>query len=80
MDQTCWACRDDQANQTAHMDYGGCLYQEESLSDSEEILKISNEIPSNVSSENHLVQCICTECQGHRQFRTWMNYVAEYHH
>ena len=22
----CWGCREDQPNQLAHMDYGGCLY------------------------------------------------------
>jgi len=23
---TCWGCREDQPNQLAHVDYGGCLY------------------------------------------------------
>jgi len=26
---SCWGCRDDQPNQLAHMDPGGCLYEEE---------------------------------------------------
>ena len=26
---TCWGCRDDQTNQLAHMDFGGCLYSED---------------------------------------------------
>ena len=26
---TCWGCRENQPNQEAHMDYGGCLYIEE---------------------------------------------------
>lgn len=25
---TCWGCREDQANQLGHMDFGGCLYSE----------------------------------------------------
>jgi hypothetical protein len=25
---TCWGCREDQPNQLAHMDKGGCLYDE----------------------------------------------------
>ena len=25
---TCWGCRESQPNQLAHMDYGGCLYEE----------------------------------------------------
>ena len=31
---TCWGCREDQPNQLAHIDYGGCLYtSEEDYSD-----------------------------------------------
>ena len=25
---SCWGCREDQPNQLAHMDYGGCLYSD----------------------------------------------------
>ena len=25
----CWGCKEDQPNQLAHMDYGGCLYEEQ---------------------------------------------------
>lgn len=28
---TCWGCREDQPNQAAHMDEGGCLYIEEKI-------------------------------------------------
>jgi hypothetical protein len=27
--QTCWGCREDQPNQLAHIDPGGCLYNSE---------------------------------------------------
>jgi hypothetical protein len=26
---TCWGCRDDQPNQLAHVDFGGCLYSDD---------------------------------------------------
>jgi len=25
---SCWGCREDQPNQLAHMDYGGCMYDD----------------------------------------------------
>lgn len=28
MPNTCWGCREDQPNQLAHMEYGGCLYDQ----------------------------------------------------
>ena len=34
LEKTCWGCREDQPNQLAHMDLGGCLYSE-FVSDSE---------------------------------------------
>ena len=27
LEKTCWGCREDQPNQLAHMDVGGCLYE-----------------------------------------------------
>lgn len=36
---TCWGCREDQPNQLAHMDIGGCLY-----SPSDDELEIEAEV------------------------------------
>lgn len=42
----CSGCREDQPNQLAHMDHGGCLYMDDPLSD-----HFSQSIPSHLHDE-----------------------------
>lgn len=71
---TCRGCWEDQPNQQAHMNLGGCLYDPAhdylGLSSLEEISP-----PPVEETPKHDLHCQCSVCSERRSFYTWLAYV-----
>lgn len=59
---TCWGCREDQPNQLAHMDVGGCLYTDPF--GQEAIDEMADKMVDEVEFEKQKLNCISTVKSG----------------
>lgn len=77
---TCWGCWEDQPNQLAHMDIGGCLWTDSMeldnplspISLNETTIEMSEE--ENIEPPHNIAYCECHKCTESRAFQSWISY------